>query len=40
MWTLAIRLQFMNKKDRSNYKLQLRNVETYKREGIKMVQHF
>ena len=29
-----------NKKDKTNYKLQLRNVDTNKREGIKMVQHF
>ena len=27
----------MNKKDKTNYKLQLRDVETNKREGIKMV---
>ena len=30
----------MNKEDKTNFKLQLRNVETNKREGIKMVQHF
>ena len=30
----------MNKKDKTNYKLQLRNVETNKSEGIKMVQYF
>ena len=30
----------MNKKDKTNYKLQLRNVDTNKREGIKMVQYF
>ena len=30
----------MNKKDQTNYKQQLRNVEINKREGIKMVQHF
>ena len=30
----------MNKRGRTNYKLQLRNVETNKREGIKMLQHF
>ena len=30
----------MNKRDKTNYKLQLRNAETNKREGIKMVQHF
>ena len=30
----------MNKKDETNYKLQLRNVETNKIESIKMVQYF
>ena len=30
----------MNKSDKTNYKLQLHNVETNKREVIKMVQHF
>ena len=40
MCTLTIRLQQMNKKDKTNYKSQLRNVETNKREVIKMVQHF
>ena len=30
----------MNKRDKTNYKLQLYNVETNKREGIKMVKHF
>ena len=30
----------MNKKDKTNYKLHLRNVDTNIREGIKMVQHF
>ena len=28
------------KKDKTNHKSQLRNVDTNKREGIKMVQHF
>ena len=40
MCTLTLRLQLMNKKDETNYKLQLRDVETNKREAIKMVQHF
>ena len=30
----------MNKKDKTNYKLQIRNVKTKRREGIKMLQHF
>ena len=30
----------MNKKYKTNNKLQLRNVDTKKREFIKMVQHF
>ena len=30
----------MNKKDKTNYKLQLRNVDTNIKEGIKMVQRF
>ena len=30
----------MNKKYKTNNKLQLRNVDTNKREFIKMVQHF
>ena len=30
----------VNKRDKTNYKLQSHNVETNKREGIKMVQHF
>ena len=40
MCTLTVRLKLINKKDKVNYKLQLRNVDTNKREGIKMVQHF
>ena len=39
MRTLAIRLQQMNKKSKTNYKFELCNIETSKREGIKMVQH-
>ena len=30
----------MNKIDKTNYKLELRNVKTNRKEGIKMVQHF
>ena len=30
----------MNKKDKTNYKLQLRKVDTNIKEGIKMVQRF
>ena len=30
----------MNKKDKTNYKLQLHNVGTDKGEGLKVVQHF
>ena len=30
----------MNEKDKTNYKLQLRNVKTIRKEGIKMAQHF
>ena len=30
----------MNQKDKTNYKSQLRNVETNQREGIEMIQHF
>ena len=30
----------MNKKDKTNYELQSRDVKTNRREGIKMVQHF
>ena len=30
----------MNKKDKTNDKLQSRNVKTNRREGIKMEQHF
>ena len=30
----------MNKNYKTNYTLQLRNVDTNKKEGIKMVQHF
>ena len=30
----------MNKKDKTNYKLQLRNFDTNIKEGIKMVQRF
>ena len=37
MCSLTIRLQQMNKKHKTNNKLQLRNIETNKREGIKMV---
>ena len=40
MCTLTLRLQQRNKKRKANYKLQLRNVETNKREGIKIEQHF
>ena len=29
----------MNKKDKTNYKLQSHNVDSNKREGIQMVQH-
>ena len=35
MRTLAIRLQQMNKKSKTNYKLQLCNIETSKREVLK-----
>ena len=35
----AIRLKSMNKKDKTNYKLQLHNVDSNKREDIQMVQH-
>ena len=30
----------MNQKDKTNYKLQLRNAETNQREGTEMIQHF
>ena len=30
----------MNKKDKINLKLQFRNIETNKREGIKKLHHF
>ena len=40
MCTLTIRLMYMSKEDKTNYKLQIRNVDTNKREDIKMVQHF
>lgn len=37
MCHLTIRLQYMNKKDTTNYKLKLRNFATNKREGIKIL---
>ena len=40
MSTLTKGLRQMNKKDKTNYKLELRNVKTNRKEGIKMVQHF
>ena len=30
----------MNKKDKINNKLQLRNIDTNKMEGIQMIEHF
>ena len=40
MSTLTIHLQEMNNTEKTSYKLKSRNVETKRREGIKMVQHF
>ena len=40
MCTLIICLEQMNKNDKTNWKLQLCNIDKNKREGIKMVQHF
>ena len=40
MCTLTIRLQQMNKKYKTNYRVQLRNVKANRREGIKMAQNF
>ena len=37
MCHLTIRLQYMNKKDTTNYKLKLSNFATSKREGIKIL---
>ena len=37
MCHLTIRLQYMNKKDTTNYKLKLLNFATNKREGIKIL---
>ena len=40
MLTLTKCLRQMNKIDKTNYKLELRNVKANRKEGIKMVQHF
>ena len=40
MSPFTIRLKQINKKDKTNYKLQLRDVDKNKRDGIKMVQNF
>ena len=37
MYILTIRVNQINKKDKTNYKLQLCNVDTNKRHGIKTV---
>ena len=39
MYTLTISLKLNEQKIKINHKLQLRNADTTKREGIKMVQH-